>query len=274
MLQKRTKGRKIRRDASTPRMNDRDIHAFHWIGEQGAASIENLQELLGRPHMRELLGSQAGETTKEAEKLSATRVRHIIEERWAQAGMVNCEMILGRKCVWLSQRALHMAGLPFSPHRPALSQLDHLHHVNRIRLYLERLSNSANLSSHWESACWFERKQQEWRVRQKAEPDISIPDVYCMRHTPAGIWTFRDEGTTVDSSVIIEVSANRSWNFDLVLRELYACKGVVWFFVEMDPKQAVFSGLKRIFEKLNDQDKSRFYFYDLAEPGRLVYHFE
>jgi hypothetical protein len=142
-IDKRQKGRKIRRDADTPRMNYRDLLAFKWIGEQAVASADNLQELLGRPDMRELLGSLEGGTTKETEKLSAIRIRHIIEDRWAKAGMVNHGLILGRRWEWPTRRALYETELPFSPYLPA--NLWHLHHVNRIRLYLERLSGSDNL---------------------------------------------------------------------------------------------------------------------------------
>lgn len=118
-IDKRQKGRKIRRDADTPRMNYRDILAFRWIGEQAEASADNLQELLGRPDMRELLGRLAGGTIKETEKLSATRIRHIIEDRWAQAGMVNHSLVLGRRWVWPTRRALYETELPFSPYLPA-----------------------------------------------------------------------------------------------------------------------------------------------------------
>src|SRR5260370_39821374 len=224
--------------------------------------------------MRNRLGSQAGEATREADRLSVSRIRHIIEDRWGAAGMVNYGMSLGRRWVWLTRRGLQTAQLPFRSRRPAEAGLDHLHHVNRIRLTLERLSGSANPSGRWERACWYQHNQQEWRVRQKTEPRISIPDVYRVWHTPAGIWTFREEGALVDSSVIVEVCAKRPWAFDSMHGELARCKSSVWYFVEMDPKQEVFSVLKHLIEKLDDQDKSRFSFYDLAEPGRLVYDFE
>jgi len=97
-----------------------------------------------------------------------------------------------------------------------------------------------------------------------------------MWHTPAGIWTFRDEGATDDSSSIIEVEvgAKGSRDLEFMLRELAACEGTVWYFVEMDPEKGVFSDLMENFEKLEVRYKSRFSFYDLAEPYRLVYHFE
>jgi hypothetical protein len=67
---KRRSTRKRRRDAGIPRMQPRDIRAFRWIGEQGAARRDDLQDLLGR--------MPEGETN-EPGRLSASRVRHIID---------------------------------------------------------------------------------------------------------------------------------------------------------------------------------------------------
>src|SRR6266705_6325461 len=115
---KRRTARKRRRDAGIPRMQPRDIRAFRWIGEQGAARRDDLQELLGR--------MPEGETN-EPGRLSASRVRHIIEERWEPAGMVYYRNLLGKQWVWLSRRGLHAADLPWSPHRPADINLEHIH---------------------------------------------------------------------------------------------------------------------------------------------------
>ncbi len=62
-------------------------------------------------------------------------MRHIIEERWEPAGMVYYKTLLGKQWVWLSKRGLHAADLPWSPHRPADINLEHIHQVNRVRLY-------------------------------------------------------------------------------------------------------------------------------------------
>ncbi len=268
--------RKVRRDADMPRMNDRDIFALCWVGEQQAASSKNLQELLARSDMRELLGSLAGKTPREVETLSAARIRHVIEDHWALAGMVHYETILGKRWVWPTRRALHAAGLPFSPHRPADIWLNHLHQVNRIRLHLERIYSSAGLPGHWESERWYERNKRKWKNWKKRDSGIYVPDEYRMWHTPDGIWIYRNERDTADSTATIEVeiSAKRPATLWSILHELAIYAGTVWYFVEMDPKQGVFSGLIEIFEELEDRFKSRFYFYDLAEPGRLVYHYE
>jgi hypothetical protein len=127
---KRRSSHKRRRDAGLPRMKPRDIKAFRWTGEQGAARRDDLQELLGR--------MPEGETN-EPGRLSASRMRHIIEERWEPAGMVYYKTLLGKQWVWPTRRGLHAAGLPWSPHRPADINLEHIHQINRVRLYLEGL---------------------------------------------------------------------------------------------------------------------------------------
>lgn len=269
------KASKIRHDTDKPLITTQDIFVLQWVGEQGAASVDNLQELLSRSDMRKLLRSRAGATPKEAEKLSASRVLHIVEDRWTKAGMVNYNAILDKRWIWPTRRALHITDLPFSPYLPA--NMWHLYHVNRIRLYLEeRFSVSNDLLGYWESARWYGLYKRYWRARKKADTVISVPDVYRMSHTPAGLWSFWKAGDAVHTTATLEVkvSAQRPEALKRTLSELAIYGGTVWYFVEMDPKQEVFSGLMKSFEKLDDQCKPRFSFYDLAEPGRLVYRFE
>ena len=128
--------RRSRSDAGIPRMRERDIQAFRWIGEQGAASVD---------HLRDLLGRMSEEETDEPGRLSVMRVRHIIEDRWEPAQMVSVEHILGKKWVWLTRRAMNRVALPLSPNRPADITINHLHHINRIRLHLEKLYWSQGL---------------------------------------------------------------------------------------------------------------------------------
>jgi hypothetical protein len=159
-------------------MRPRDIKSFRWIGEQGAARRDDLQELLGR--------MPEGQTN-EPGRLSASRMRHIIEERWKPAGMVYYKTLLGKQWVWLSKRGLHAADLPWSPHRPADINLEHIHQVNRVRLYLEDLYWSKKLKGEWESERWYERRKKEWLALGKADSDVYVPYEYRMLHVPDGL---------------------------------------------------------------------------------------
>ena len=257
----------MRSDADQPRMGERDITALGWIGEQGAASAENLQELLGR---------QAAGLTKEPGLLSKTRIRHIIEDRWEPAGMVYTDTMMGRKWVWPTKRALQRAGLPFAPHRPGADiNLNHLHSCNRLRLDLERLYP---VYGSWESERMVERTKKEWRVKKKADEYTTIPPEYDMWHMPDAIWRYRNKGDAYDYQVFIEVeiSAKRPEKLAAILREL-ARHGTTWYFVDMDPRKGVYDGLMEAIESLGDRlgkYKSSFYFYDLADLNTLVYHYE
>lgn len=42
----------------------------------------------------------------------------------------------------------------------------------------------------------------------------------------------------------------------------------------MDAKKGVYATLLEALDELPDELKSSFYFYDLAEPEKLVYHFQ
>ena len=264
---KRRSSRKRRKDAGTPRMKPRDIKAFRWMGEQGAARRDDLQALLGR--------MPEGETN-EPGRLSASRMRHIIEERWEPAGMVYYRNLLGKQWVWPSRRGLNAAGLSWSPHRPADINLEHIHQINRVRLYLEDLYWSRKLKGEWESERWYVRHKKEWAVLKKADPSTYIPDVYRMNHTPDGLWRFRNTGSNTDYLAIIEVeiSAKHKDQLRQIMDELSAYAPVVWYFVDMNPEEGVYDGLMEVLEEIDKRDRGRFVFYDLANLGKQAYHFK
>lgn len=264
---KRRSSRKRRRDADVPRMRPRDIKSFRWIGEQGAARRDDLQELLGR--------MPEGQTN-EPGRLSASRMRHIIEERWEPAGMVYYKTLLGKQWVWLSKRGLHAADLPWSPHRPADINLEHIHQVNRVRLYLEDLYWSKKLKGEWESERWYERRKKEWLALGKADLGVYVPYEYRMHHAPDGLWRFRNEGQTEDNlaALEVEISAKNEDQLDRIMRALAVYVPVVWYYVDMDAEEGVYDGLMKILAGIDERRRERFFFYDLDEPARLVYHYE
>jgi hypothetical protein len=258
--------RKPRNDAGIPRMQERDIQALRWIGEQGAASFENLRDLLGRMSEWE---------TDEPGRLSVTRVRHIVEDRWGPAQMVSTESILGKKWVWLTRRALHRVDLPFSPYRPADITLNHLHHINRIRLDLEKLYSPEGLTGSWESSRLIERCRKEWMAMKKEDPILFIPRHYKTWHMPDGIWTFRNSGDTEDHVAFIEVEITSKGveRTEKIMKDL-ARHGTTWYYVDRNPKKKhLFATLIEALDSLDTRfdHRSRFYFYDLNEPDTLIY---
>lgn len=258
--------RKPRSDAGMPRMQERDILALRWIGEQGAASVDHLRDLLGRMSEWE---------TDEPNRLSVTRVRHIIEDRWEPAQMVSTESILGKKWVWLTRRALNRVALPFSPYRPADITLNHLYHINRIRLHLEKLYSGEGLTGSWESARLIERSRKEWKTMQKEDPLLSIPRRYKTWHMPDGIWTFRNKDHIEDhvAFIEVEVSSKGLERTSRIMSDL-ARHGTTWYYVDMNPKKKhLYDTLISALDTLDTRfdHRSRFYFYDLFRPTKLIY---
>jgi hypothetical protein len=261
--------RKTRSDAGIPRLHDRDIQALRWIGEQGAANADHLRELLGRMSEYEL---------DDPGKLSASRIRHIIEDHWLPAKVIDTDNILGKKWIWLTRSGLNRVELPFSPHRPADITCNHLAHINRIRLYLERVYTSHSLPFNWESAKLIERTKKEWKARKKADLGEYVPDEYRGWHMPDALWTFRNRGDTDDGKVFIEVEVSSKGlerTVDILLD--LARHGTTWYFVEMDPKKGVYKTLMGALDKFTGRQEhyqGRFYLYDLADPNKLVYEYE
>lgn len=255
--------RKRRSDADQPRLWERDITILRWVGEQGAASADNLRELAGR---------EAAAPTKEPGLLSKTRIRHLIEDRWQPAGMISWDTMMGRKWIWLTRRALQRVDLPFTPHRPADTTLNHLHHCNRVRLYLEQLYASRSLQGSWESARLIERSKKEWKGRKKEDSYVFIPYHYRMWHMPDAIWTFRNRNDTDEHKIFIEVEASSKGPERTadILTDL-ARHGVTWYFVEMDTKKHVYATLIEALNSLEEEYQARFIFYDLAKPTRLIH---
>src|SRR6266516_5361806 len=262
--------RKTRSDADQPRMWQRDIGAFRWIGEQGAASTDDLRELLGR---------EAAGPTKQPGLLSKTRVRHIIEERWEPAKMVYANTMLNKKWVWPTKRALQRAGLPFAPHRPADINLNHIQQCNRIRLYLEGHYWNRGLMGSWESERMIELSKKEWKAKQKADSITYIPDQYRIPHMPDAIFTYHNTKEQKDDwwvFVEVEVSLKRPEKLNDIVYNL-GVYGLTWYYVDMDPKKGIYDGLMDALNTLTGRQerlKSRFWIYDLAEPTKLVYHYE
>lgn len=251
--------RQQRRDKGIPRLQERDITAFRWIGEQGGINADNLQELLGR---------QPGGTTKEQERLSKTRIRHIIEDRWEPAGMVYSDTILGKKWVWLTKRALQRADLPFATHRPADINLNHIHHCNRVRLDLEAVYKG---NGQWESERLIERSKREWKVRKKENRALYIPNQYRMWHQPDAIWSYReDDGSDAWTFIEVEVSSKGVKKTADIMQEL-GKHGICWYFADLDPRKSVYSTLLEALATLSESLREQFYIYDLAKLEKQVY---
>ena len=177
--------RRVRSDAGVPRLQPRDIQVLRWVAEQGAANVDHLRLLLGRLSEYEL--------DDDLDRLSVTRVRHIIEDHWLPAKVIESESILGQRWIWLTRRGLNRVDAPFSPHRPADTTVNHLHHINRVRLDLEGIYQDAG---RWESVRMIEQSKKQWKMQRKADSLTYIPREYETWHMPDGLWFYRHDETS------------------------------------------------------------------------------
>lgn len=121
---------KIRSDKGLIRLNERDLVSLRWIGGQYAIRLDTLQILLGR---------LASQSTKEPDRVQESTARRVVA-RWEQENLVGRRKFFFAQpdWIWLTGRGLHQMDLPYKPWTPKVSQLNHLHDVNRVRLRVEQ----------------------------------------------------------------------------------------------------------------------------------------
>ena len=156
----------------------------------------------------------------------------------------------------------------FATHRPADINLNHLHHMNRVRLDLEAVYKE---NGHWESERLIERSKREWKARKKENRALYIPNQYRLWHMPDAIWTYReDDGSDAWTFIEVEVSSKGVKKTTDIMQEL-GKHGFTWYFAEMDPRKGVYATLLEALNTFDEAFKERFYIYDLAVLSKQVY---
>lgn len=127
-----THPRKERRDKGMKLIKARDLVVLLWIAQQYAARLDHVQELLSR------MPGQGGKRVLTS-GLTLSAVLQVVD-RWVTLGLVEYRRIYHGEpaWVWVTPYGLRLLHLPFARHTPAESTLPHLHHINRVRLELER----------------------------------------------------------------------------------------------------------------------------------------
>jgi hypothetical protein len=124
--------RKERRDKGKKLIKARDLVVLLWIAQQYAARLDHVQVLLSR-----IPGRGGKQVSPSGLTLSA--VLQVVD-RWVTLGLVEYRRIYEGEpgWVWVTPYGLRLLHLPFARHSPSESTLPHLHHINRVRLELER----------------------------------------------------------------------------------------------------------------------------------------
>src|SRR5260370_11768020 len=124
--------RKERRDKGKKLIKRRDLIVLEWIAQQYAARLD---------HVRELLGRMPGRGGKQVSPTGLTLSAVLqVGERWVPPGLAQYQPIYDCDPGYVSVTpdCLKMLHLPFARRTPAESTVQHLHHINRVRLELER----------------------------------------------------------------------------------------------------------------------------------------
>lgn len=153
--------RKPRIDKDQPQWTDRDRYCMGWIGYMRAIRLDQAQRLLAR---------RSEYQTSEPDRLSVSRSSQIIQ-RWVRAKYAVYRRVYVGQPGWihLTSKGLYHTGLNFRAAFPKDRVLEHLYHINEVRLKLEE----ENPSLKWISERAIQAEQEK---RQKGRRLEHIPD--------------------------------------------------------------------------------------------------
>lgn len=216
--------RKERRDKGKKLIKRRDLIVLEWIAQQYAARLDHVRELLGRMPGR---GGKPVSPTG----LTLSAVLQVVD-RWVTLDLAQYQRIYDGEPGYVSVTpdGLKMLHLPYARRTPAESTLQHLHHINRVRLELER----RHPDFHWVSE----------RMLRAAQPRREEGSV--VPHLPdAQVWA--------PSAIAVEVerSPKSPQELDAILSELLITGNpvadgepsliytTVWYFVTAHTRRSV-----------------------------------
>lgn len=226
--------RKTRADKGLVRITERDIAVLTWIGEQYAVRFDTLQKLLGR---------RAGESSNgvaEEGKIAVRNVRRILK-RWQDMKLVQYRKFLHNEpgWVWLTGKGLREIGFAYRVYTPSAVSLRHFHHVNEVRLRLEK--------SYEDRLTW----KCERALREEYE---QLSDAEQRHHHVT------DADITVDGKLIgieVELTQKSSKRLVEIISKLTKQYPAVWYFVN-DATQPV-------IEKIIEGKTKKIRIYHLSE---------
>lgn len=213
--------RRTRIDKGQKKVTRRDLRVLQWIAEQEAVRIDHLAVLLGRESKRK----------NSALKISGVNT---VVYRWIEQGWVSkFNPFMGVEnppFVYLTSKGLADLGIDFRPTEPSIRHLEHLHQVNRVRLFLESRRELRDMQ--WKSERVIRSEKALGKRRQEHVPDAEI---------------------LTDGKVIaIEVELTRKTKNRLVsiLDELtFHYPAGVWYFVEDSAEKSLANSLAKVGRK-------------------------
>lgn len=131
-IKRRRKNSKERRDKGKRLITRRDRVVLPWIGEQYAARLDQVRELLSR------MPGKGGKPVSPA-GLTMSAVLQVVDH-WVALGLVEYRRIYEGEPGWvhLTSFGIRTLHLSYTMLTPAESTLPHLYHINHVRLDMER----------------------------------------------------------------------------------------------------------------------------------------
>jgi len=189
-----------RKDKGRTTVNPRDLYGTGWTAEQYAATIDQLQVLLGR---------YPGKQTRTEGRLSESATRQVIA-RWQKLEYVEQEKLLSNSApwVWLTRQGLAQLDVPYQFYEPRVGALAHLHAINAVRLYFE----AQRPADRWKSERTL-RAEQPQRASGEVAPHLPDAELY----TTLGIFAIEVELSIKEHSRLLNIMRELTSNYCTVL---------------------------------------------------------
>lgn len=218
--------RKVRSDKGQIRYGDRDLTALRWVAEQYAVRLDSLGRLLGRT---------AQGPTKAEGALQESGVNRVVR-RWIQDGMAATRKVYVKQpgWVWITPAGLRQLELPFKAWHPTIGgRLNHLHHVNEVRLRVE---------AEYPDGYW----HPERALRREHSGDKRF-------HIPDGVFHFRGRTYAIEVELTAK-SVERAQGLAYQVVEQYKR---VWYFVNDQTRPVIEEATRKLSDRVRLHDVTK-----------------
>lgn len=214
---------KRRSDHGTVRTTPRDLDLLRWIADQFAVNTDQLKILMNR-------WKRKHEPEWQEASISDETVKWLIQ-RWRDAGWVESRKLLAREpaWVWLSKEGLTAMSLKYPMYQPAVGRLDHIYHVNMVRLYIEKRRG--------DEVQWISERQINVERKDQGK-----------RHMVDGEVVYQNMVIAIE----VEQTQKSKRRLASIVRELEQDYAAVWYFVTDKALEAVREAITRV-EGAGDQ---------------------
>lgn len=230
--------RRPRSDRGMVRLSDRDMSCLHWIAQQYAVCLDQLQSLLGRQARQPTHYHETGHP--ELSVLASKTTADIIA-RWRDVGFVEVASPLRGKpaWVWITRWGLRELGLDYRYWELNVKALEHLYAVNQVRLWVESGEDKTLRGGIWKS---------ERALR--AERPAASPG-YARGHLP-------DAEVTVPNGEVVAIEVEISNKNPQWLREIMADLAATYDRIRYIAREQVYPKLMAARSEMDEENRGRF----------------